>query len=284
MDFLTALPGRGVIAISGADRVRFLQGLVSSDVTLATPDTAIWAGYLTPQGRWLADFFIFSDEENDRLLLDCEQDMIPDLITRLSRFRLRADVRLEAAGYAVCARWGDLPEGKPGDGIIQAADPRHALAGLRLLVPGPAPAGTCQSEEYDRHRLTLGLPDGSRDCVREKTLLLEANFDVLNGVSWTKGCYMGQELTARTHYRTLLRKRLVPVTSDHPLPPPGTPVLGPDGEDAGEMRSSCDHQGLALLRIAHMDKRLTCGEGVLTPHVPNWLAPALKEDREDIAR
>ena len=101
-----------------------------------------------------------------------------------------------------------------------------------------------RAADWDRHRLALGLPDGSRDLAAEQTVLLEAGFDELHGVSWTKGCYMGQELTARTKYRGLLKRRLVPVAVAGPLPPPGTPVLA-EGAEMGEMRSGRDGLGLA---------------------------------------
>jgi hypothetical protein len=123
-------------------------------------------------------------------------------------------------------------------------------------------------------RLTLGVPDGSRDLVVEKSILLESGFDELNGVDWQKGCYIGQELTARTKYRGLIKKRLLPVTIAGPLPAPGTPVLL-GTEDAGEMRSASDGMGLALLRLealgaASAEKPLTAGQARLTPRRPDW--------------
>jgi folate-binding protein YgfZ len=131
-------------------------------------------------------------------------------------------------------------------------------------------AGTAEPDDWDRHRLVLGLPDGARDLEPEKTVLLEAGFDELNGVSWTKGCYMGQELTARTKYRGLVKRRLVPVSAPRPLPPPGTSVTA-EGRDAGTMRSSRDCLGLALLRLDALDQPLVSGGVSLTPHVPGWM-------------
>ena len=124
---------------------------------------------------------------------------------------------------------------------------------------------------YDRLRLSLGVPDGSRDLTIEKAILLESGFDELNGVDWQKGCYIGQELTARTKYRALIKKRLMPVTVDGPLPPPGTPVMAGD-QEAGEMRSGRDGVGLALLRLEAVteSKPLTAAGAKLTPQKPAW--------------
>ena len=124
-------------------------------------------------------------------------------------------------------------------------------------------------------RLALGVPDGSRDLAVEKALLLEAGFDELNGIDWQKGCYIGQELTARTKYRALVKKRLLPVAVEGALPPPGTPVMLGD-EEAGELRSGRDGQALALLRLDAVEKAkagvaLTAGGARLTPRMPDWM-------------
>ena len=264
MTRLAALPERAVIEVGGEDRVTFLQGLVSNDVAAATLGCAVWAALLTPQGKWLADFFILADQE--RLLLDCERAQVPVLLQRLTRFRLRSKVTLGAAeSLHVHAAWG----GTPTEDAIVARDPRLADAGWRLLATHPLPT-TASEADWDRHRLALGLPDGSRDLEPEKTVLLEAGFDELNGVSWSKGCYMGQELTARTKYRGLVKRRLVPVSVAGPLPTPGTPVQR-DGTEAGTMRSGRDAMGLAVLRLNALRDRLTCGEATLTPSIPAWM-------------
>ena len=264
---LSHLAERGVLAIIGEDRVAFLQGLVSNDVAEARPGHAVWAALLTPQGKWLADFFILA--EGNRLLLDCERVQIAMLAARFQRYRLRAKVAIEdvSDAFGVYAAW----EGKPeiGPGVIAAPDPRLPEAGWRLLAPAPL-AGNAGFEEWDLHRLSLGLPDGSRDLETERTLLLEAGFDELAGVSWTKGCYMGQELTARTRYRGLIKRRLLPVAVAGPLPPRDTPVLG-GGMVRGTMRSGLQDRGLASLRLDSLAEPLLCGEAVLTPEMPSWL-------------
>ena len=228
MTRLAQLPDRAVLALAGADRVAFLQGLVSNDVTEAVAGRAVWAALLTPQGKWLADFFILAAP--DRLLLDVDAAQAEDLLRRLARYRLRAAVTLSACpDWAVYAAW-------------------------------------------DRHRLALGLPDGARDLEADKSVLLEAGFDELHGVSWTKGCYMGQELTARTRYRGLVKRRLVPVAIAGPAPAPGAPILRADtGAEAGTMRSARDGAGLALLRLDALAAPLRCGGATMVAHPPGWM-------------
>ena len=266
---LAALPSRAVIAVAGVDRVSFLQGLVSNDVAEAAPGRAVWAALLTPQGKYLADFFILADGE--RLLLDVERALLPMLLQRLTRFRLRSKVTLHAVEeLAVYAAWDGVPDaGLPQAAALAALDPRVPGAGWRVLSATALPVNAGEAD-WDRHRLALGLPDGTRDLEPEKTVLLEAGFDELHGVSWSKGCYMGQELTARTKYRGLVKRRLVPVAVDGALPAPGTPVLR-DGVEVGTMRSGRDGLGLAALRLDALGGALACGDATLTPRVPEWM-------------
>jgi hypothetical protein len=290
------LDQRGIVAVAGDDRIAFLQGIVSNDVARAGSGASIYAAMLTPQGRYLHDFFVVAGA--DALLLDCERDRADDLIRLLSRYRLRSKVRLEdrSPSLAVVAVFD--PQAGPevpapsvsfADGIF-CADPRLPAAGLRGVVDRARAAavlaraglGAVDADAYDRHRLRLGLPDGSRDLEVAKSLLLECGFDELNGVDWHKGCYLGQELTARTRYRGLVRKRLVPVRVDGPLPPPGTPVLA-DGVEAGSVRSGADGMALAMLRLdalrAGAAVSLTAGPARLTPLVPAWMRPVDPGDR-----
>jgi folate-binding protein YgfZ len=148
------------------------------------------------------------------------------------------------------------------------------------LLSGSPLATNATEADWDLHRLRLGLPDGSADLEAEKTVLLEAGFDELSGVAWDKGCYMGQELTARTKYRGLVKRRLVPVMVDGPLPAPGTPILR-GGLEVGTMRSGRDGLGLAVLRLEMLRPEIpgaeTPGEGLtsggarLTPRIPDWM-------------
>ena len=207
-------------------------------------------------------------EAGESIWLDTEAARLGDLKRRLSMYRLRAKAFLdEQPGLCVAAIFGvdalaalGLPSepgaARPfGSGVV-FVDPRLAALGARAILPREearellADAGIAEAgfDSYDRLRLSLGVPDGSRDLVLEKSILLEAGFDELNGVDWQKGCYIGQELTARTKYRGLVKRRLMPVAIEGPTPLPGTLVTA-DGREVGEMRSSRDGLGLALLRI-----------------------------------
>ncbi len=267
MTQLAHLPDRGVVAVSGGDRVGFLQGLVSNDVAAAAPGRAVWAALLTPQGKWLADFLIFA--EAGRLLLDCERAQAPMLVQRLMRYRLRAAVELHDLSGAlhVHAAWDGVPD--PPAGTIAAPDPRLPEAGWRILADHALPANA-DAAAWDAHRIALGLPDGSRDLEAEKSVLLEAGFDELHGVSWSKGCYMGQELTARTKYRGLVKRRLVPVAISGEAPPSGTPIMQ-DGREVGALRSVAGRMALALLRPEALGGPLTCDAARLEPRLPSWL-------------
>jgi folate-binding protein YgfZ len=292
MSVYTELPARGVLEVDGEDRVAFLQGLVSNDVAKVGPDRAIFAALLTAQGRYLFDFFIIALGE--ALYLETEAARLGDLQRRLAPYKLRAKVTLADASsrFAVAAGFGtgandalvlaNAGAAKPFAGGIAYADPRLAALGVRFLVPRDAGVAAIEqagfaridAAAYDRHRLALGVPDGSRDLPIEKALLLEAGFDELNGIDWQKGCYMGQELTARTKYRALIKKRLLPVAVDGPLPAPGTPVML-DGAEAGEIQSGRDGRALALLRLDAVEAAangaaLSAGEARVTPEKPDW--------------
>ncbi len=267
MGQLAHLDGRGVIELGGSDRLSFLQGLVSNDVALATPQRCVWAALLSPQGKWLADFFIFA--EGDRLLLDTERAQAAMLLARLGRYRLRAEVTLadRSDELRVYAAWDAAPP--PMDGVLTAPDPRLAEAGWRMVSPR-ALATNAGFDAWDAHRLALGLPDGSRDMESDKTVLLEAGFDELHGISCTKACYFGQELTAPTKNRVLLMRRLVRVAGAGPTPAPGTPVRR-DGAEVGTMRSVLDGVGLAQVRLDALGGALECDGAILRPHVPGWM-------------
>jgi folate-binding protein YgfZ len=264
MTNLAHLPQRAVVAVSGPDRVTFLNGLVSNDVAQAVPGQAVWAALLTAQGRYVTDFFIFAAAE-DRLLLDVPAEAAADLAAKLRRFRLRAAVEVAEAPQLVYAAWDGMPPEIP----VTAPDPRLREAGFRCLSEDVLETNA-SAADYAAHRLGLGLPDGPPDFEPGTTLLMEAGFDELHGVAWDKGCYMGQELTARTKYRGLVKRRLVPVTASDLPPPPGTPVFA-EGAEVGTMRSSAGTLGLASLRLDALAKPLLAGNALLTPQIPAWM-------------
>ncbi len=286
------LEDRALIKVSGGDSVNFLQGLISNDVTKVNTKTAIHAAFLTPQGKYLHDFFITAWKGG--LLLDCEKERAPDLLKRLKLYKLRAKAALEDLGaqLAVAAISGQGADalsvpGNAGGAIAWEGgavyrDPRIAALGARAVLPAGDPASTLENanltqttrDAYDETRLTLGVPDGSRDLVVEKSILLESGFDELNGVDWNKGCYMGQELTARTKYRGLVKKRLVPIRFSGDAPEPGAAVTL-DGRDVGEVRSSAGEMALALIRLEALETAegggalSVCGRAVMAQK-PEW--------------
>ncbi|MDE2334618.1 MAG: folate-binding protein YgfZ [Rhodospirillales bacterium] len=256
---LVHLPDRAVLAVKGGDRVAFLQGLVSADVARAEPGRCLWSALLTPQGKYLADFFIHATA--DALLLDLVAEQAELVRTRLLRFRLRSKVEIDPEPLAVHVAW---PEGPAG----AVADPRLPAAGFRLL--SPTPRGTDTVAAWERHRIALGLPE-PRDHEPEKTVLLEAGFDELGAIAWDKGCWMGQELTARTRYRGLVKRRLMPVTVVGTPPPPGTTVIDASGAEAGTVRSGIDQVALATLRLDALEGPLSADGASLLPRPPRWM-------------
>ncbi|MEP3116054.1 folate-binding protein [Nisaea sp.] len=287
------LPSRGVLSVVGPDARKFLQGLVSNDVERVAPDRTIHAAFLTAQGKYLFDFMIA--EVDGALLLDCEADRLADFQKRLKLYKLRSDVTVEdvSAKFRVLVITGDDASKKLGlnaeagmakavEGGVVFTDPRHAGLGARAIIGTDKLEGFIAArdltestqEAYDLARIKLGVPDGSRDMQLEKTILLEAGFDELNGVDWKKGCYMGQELTARTKYRGLVKRRLMPVRIlDGEMPAPGTPVMRDDRE-VGEIRSGAGTMALAMLRVNVLEDLehavLSAGGSTILPEKPDW--------------
>lgn len=280
MPLHTLLDQRAVLTVAGEDRQGFLQGLISNDVMRVAPDRAIYAALLTPQGKFLHEMLVAA--VGDVLWLDTERARRADLLRRLGMYRLRAKVTLADAGddLAVAAVFG--PGAAAGLGLPETAgaavavgngvafvDPRHAGLGVRLILPAAEMAGmlvelgiaAAPEGDYERLRLACGVPDGSRDIEVERGVLLEYGFEGLNGVDFNKGCYIGQELTARTKYRGLVKRRLARVSLNGPAPGVGTPIMLGDRE-AGELRTSFDGAGLALLRLDKLDEA-AAGGGML---------------------
>jgi len=292
------LPGRGVLRLSGADVRPFLQALITRDLDSLSPERAVYGALLTPQGKYLFDFFLC--QHGDDLLLECEAGRLEALAKRLNMYKLRADVTIETEPWQVHAAFGaaaaaalDLA-GSGGAreyaGGMAFMDPRLDDAGARIVAPKDqaapllAAAGMAEAEagDYDYFRLGLALPDGSKDLVVDKSLMLESNFEALNGVDFDKGCFVGQELTARTKYRALVRKRLLPVRINGPVPGPDTPLLAGEREIAN-MRSGQGDRGLALVRLDRLaeaggwEQTLIAGSTKLSLQLPDWAEVDLPE-------
>jgi hypothetical protein len=233
----TTLIDRALLRLSGEEARDFLQGLVTQDVALLAPDQPLWAGLLTPQGKALFDFILWAD--GDDVLIDCAAEAAEDLARRLSFYRLRRKIGI-APDEGLAVHWTrGGQEGVP--------DPRLPELGHRWLAPADEPA-----EGWLAHRLSLGVTEGRAELGSDKTLWLECNAAELNGVSFAKGCYVGQENTARMNYRSKVNRRLVVVPTS----------------EAGE-RTRIVYAGLGLA-VEH--RRVEdLGDAI----VPDWLATAL---------
>lgn len=279
------LPQRAVVRVSGEDAHHFLQNLITCDMEMADEQGAGFGALLTPQGKILFDFLILT--EGDGYLLDTPRETAADLAKRLTFYKLRAKVEVADVSnqLGVVALWGAAPpENLPG---IAAADPRLAELGYRVIgdiktiVSALTSAGFVEASEMDyaAHRIALGVPESLSDYAFSDTFPHDADMDQLGGVSFAKGCYVGQEVVSRVHHRGTARKRIIKVSGKAALPSSGTEVTA-DGKTIGTLGSSASagsaHQGLALIRL---DKAaaavkngtpIVCGETEVDLLLPDW--------------
>lgn len=275
----TRLPDRGVLKLSGADALALLDRLVTIEASDLADGGAGYAALLTPQGKILADFFLF--RAGPDVFLDAPASVIGDLLKRLTLYRLRAAVTLTdvTADIAVHVLWPDgdgLPDAPPG-ALAAAADPRLPALGLRVLMPSaaslPADIASVPPADWAARRVAFGVPDSGIDFALGDAFPHDADMDDLNGVDFTKGCFVGQEVVSRMKHRGTARRRVIRVTADAPLPAPGTPILA-DGRPAGTLGTVAGSQGLALVRLDRVKAARDAGlpvtaEGVaLTPELP----------------
>lgn len=261
------LPERGLISVSGAEAVSFLQNLVTQDINLLSSNALVYSCLLTPQGRFLHDFFISGDGSGG-FFLECGQPRREDLIRRLGIFKLRAKVVI-----AACEEFDVYAATAPPAGTNVFSDPRLSALGYRFYRSRSEPRiDAAPSTEYSDRRICLGVPEGSPDIKPEIDILSDVNLDRLNAVSWDKGCYVGQEVTARMHYRALVKKRMV-VLSGNAL------VFGDslvqNGHAVGEVRSvnASGTQALAVLKLAALAEGaiITAAGVTVAAALPGWL-------------
>jgi folate-binding protein YgfZ len=242
-----ALHSRVLVRIGGADWRDFLQGLLTQDVETLAPGELRFAGLLTPQGKLLFDLFLLGTEVG--CLIDVAADRRDALIQRLTIYRLRAKVEITADPGRVQALWGSGP-GVATDWFV---DPRLPALGWRGYVAAwHGGASDLGEAGYDAHRLALGVPDPAKDAPLETTYPLEANFDLLNGVDFKKGCFVGQETTSRMKRRGVVKSRMLPLRFDGPPPAFGAEVLAGTLR-AGEVRSGADGAAMALVRLDRIE-------------------------------
>lgn len=264
------LKDRAIIALEGGEARDFLQGLITNDVALLMPGRGLYAALLTPQGKILFDFLVA--EGDGAVLLDCAMDEAESLLKRLIMYRLRAKIgialRPQLSVYVGLS-------GRPAERAVTFPDPRLAALGPRSIgaaaempdfLEGPAP--------YHAERLQLGVPEGG-DFGSDKIFALDAGLEELNGVSFEKGCYVGQELTARMKHRGTAKKRILGLKAANALPPAGTAIFsGPT--EVGEILANYGSAGFALMRLDRLDDAkapLSADNMTLTAFKPKWLEP-----------
>jgi folate-binding protein YgfZ len=261
------LPDRGVVKVTGSDARDFLNGLVTTDVTLLRPGLGRFGALLTPQGKITTDFLITEAPagHGGGFLIDCPLVLAQALAEKLGFYRLRAKVSVEnlSESLGVLASWDGDPALKPD---LAFADPRNAALGWRILVPeelAPKAAGLIGAEladstAYHAHRIALGVPRGGLDFIYGDAFPHETNMDRLHGVDFDKGCYVGQEVVSRMQHRGTARTRTVRVILDGGAPEPGATLLA-GGKPVGIMGTAAGHRGLALIRIDRTADALEAG-------------------------
>ncbi|MFN3576224.1 MAG: YgfZ/GcvT domain-containing protein [Tabrizicola sp.] len=241
-------PDRTVWTLTGKDALRFLQGLVTNDLRpLETGPGIVWCALLTPQGKYLADFFVVRRPDG-LLLIDIATSLAADTLRRLTLYRLRADVQIAPSALHVLRGLGAPPEGA-------LPDPRHPALGWRAWSESP---GTDPAIDWDRIRVEHVIPESGIELVPEDSYILEAGFERLHGVDFRKGCYVGQEVTARMKHKTELRKGLVRVAVEGEAPP-GTGITDADGKAVGRLFTQAGGAGIAHLRLDRAEGALAAG-------------------------
>lgn len=267
---IARLHDRALVSVSGPDWRSFLQGLLTQDIETLSVGELRYGALLAPQGRLLFDLFIEGGE--DGALVEVEASRRDEFIQRLSMYRLRAKVTIERAEGGVFVLWDTEAAGDP-----WRPDPRLRALGFRayaLRAPDAPAATEVEADAYHAHRLALGVPDPGRDCAGETTYPIEANLDLLNGVDFRKGCFVGQETTSRMKRRGPVKSRILPLAFDGEPPPPGAEVLA-GALRAGELRTGGAGRALALLRLDRIaGADLTVEGRPVRVETPDWiLAP-----------
>ena len=236
---------RTILRVTGADRHGFLQGLITNDIA-GVAQGLIYAAFLSPQGKYLADFFIF--ERDAALFVDVKSNHAAALERRLSMYKLRADVQIDHADLTVQRGIGPQPKGA-------LPDPRHPSLGWRCYDPGTPNLG--EAIDWDAVRVAACIPETGIELIHDDTYILEAGFEALHGVDFRKGCYVGQEVTARMKHKTTLRKGLARVALSAPSLP-GTEIFA-DGKPVGQLHTVSGLEAIAYLRFDRTDQPMTAG-------------------------
>ncbi|XP_019734669.1 iron-sulfur cluster assembly factor IBA57, mitochondrial [Hippocampus comes] len=302
------LAHRALVQIEGAEASSFLQGLLTNDVRQLEEASggAVYAHMLNVQGRTLYDVILYSQKEAARgsgILLECDSAMTDSLLRHLKVYKIRRKININPCpdlfAWAVLPlqqshsqRFSKPELSSPEKAVVWEKDPRTQDMGWRLVLESQADPldviASCQkgdTEEYHRHRYSIGLPEGVKDLPPGVALPLESNLVYMQGISFSKGCYIGQELTARTHHTGVIRKRLMPVRASAPVQglEEGTSLHTKSGKPAGKHRAGLGNLGLSLIRLAHAKEVLMvkCVDNIqvtLEASVPNWWPENEKSD------
>jgi folate-binding protein YgfZ len=259
---IALLADRALVGVTGPDARAFLHGLLTQDVEGLAPGDLQFAALLSPPGRLLFDLFLLG--RDDGVLLDVAGDRREALMQRLAMYRLRADVTIEAVDTPVQAAWNG-----PAEGFLP--DPRSPDLGGRRYDGASTPNAT--GADYRAHQLALGVP-ASGDAVLDKTYPIEADFDLLHGIDFQKGCFVGQETTSRMWRRGAIRNRMMPITFEGPPPAMGAEVLNGDLR-AGEVMTGQDGAAMALLRLDRLDGALTVDGRPVSVRRPAFIPAAV---------
>jgi tRNA-modifying protein YgfZ len=272
---LCLLADRGVIEVKGADAAGFLQRLITNSVLNIPKGESRFAALLTPQGKSLFDFFVVPLPEGPAAgyLIDCLKDHTDGLVKRLNLHKMRANIAIldRSADFAVAAVWGGkMPAGMGG---IVYRDMRTEDMGLRVIAPRDTLAKQSGGDvsSYEAHRIAQGVPKGGTDFTYGDAFVHDANLDLMNGVDFKKGCYVGQEVVARVEYRKSARKRIVKIHFDGPAPVQGTQIMA--GElNIGQVGSTAGDKGLAMMRLDRLEEARAAGADLKAGDVTVTLA------------
>jgi folate-binding protein YgfZ len=280
------LTHRALIRVGGADKLAFLQGLVSNDMGKLNTEVSLFTLLLSPQGR--VQFDLIVHQVSDNWFLEVDAERAPALIKRLTLFKLRSDVTLELLeDQSILSIWGAEVANVLNLAAVPGAtrttsqwtailDPRLIEIGARLVIESSAletvehclGLSFVDLTSYKKHRYALGVPEGATELEVDRAIPLECGMDELNAIDWAKGCYMGQELTARTRYRGLVRKRIFPVYAE--TLDLSQPILC-EGKDVGHWIAKEEEVGLAMIRLSGIHKELECEGQPVKLERPHWM-------------
>ncbi|XP_059472577.1 putative transferase CAF17 homolog, mitochondrial isoform X2 [Neocloeon triangulifer] len=289
---LEKLAHRCVIRVSGDEALPFLQGLITNDMRhLEEGAPSMYCMFLNTKGRVIFDSIIYQENQGS-LLVECDTRAEVQLKKHLTVYKVRRKIVIESCGFPVYGAFGDNAEEsvqkltKGNENLVACRDPRVKELGFRIIARNGELEST-EEQNYKRLRFSLGVGEGVEELPSGNCFPMEANCDYMHGVSFHKGCYIGQELTARTHHTGVVRKRLMPLFFEprKSLPALESPILDPQGKNVGKLRGLCESGvGIALLRVTEALRsadNLQIGDLNVKTHRPQWWPSELSKDRPE---